>query len=172
MFNIDNNFYAFNAYSGNQSTLFEQFTGGYNLIFNQDYPYHICYIANQNPNNDKVFNNIEFRGDLYSFDEKDKLLKNPRQPKSPNVCPFNTLTVWNEYQEGTAVLKKMFGKPSNLKEKFRIWRANIPRDKSNNRDRIRNPWTYIKLEGNSMSRMQLHDLQVYYYDNSIYGYGN
>ena len=172
MFNIDNNFYAFNAYSGNQSTLFEQFTGGYNLIFNQDYPYHICYIANQNPNNDKVFNNIEFRGDLYSFDEKDKLLKNPRQPKSPNVCPFNTLTVWNEYQEGTAVLKKMFGKPSNLKEKFRIWRANIPRDKSNNRDRIRNPWTYIKLEGNSMSRIQLHDLQVYYYDNSIYGYGN
>ena len=93
--------------------------------------------------------------------------------KSPNICPFNKVTIWNEYQEGEATLSKVWGKPSNLKEKFRIWRVNIPRDKSNNRDRIRNPWAYIKLEGsNNTNRMQLHDLQVYYYDNSIYGYGN
>ena len=39
----------------------------------------------------------------------------------------------------------MGGKYPNAKNKFRIWRANIPRDNSNNRDRIRNTWAKIKL---------------------------
>ena len=56
-------------------------------------------------------------------------------------------------------------KPSNLKQKFRIWRANIPRAKANGRDRMRNPWLYIKLsmEKPKMQKTILHDMTVYYF---------
>ena len=84
---------------------------------------------------------------------------------------INKVTVWNEYQEGTENLSKVYGKPSALKEKFRTWRINIPRDNVNKRDRIRNPWAYIKLEGyNNTNRIQLHDMQVWSYDNDIRKY--
>ena len=172
MFNIDNSFYSLynkNIGAGSLSILYKMFDGEYNDFFGETKPYHISYIANQNPINDKIFNTLEFRADTLRPD--DKLVVSNINSKSPNICPFNKVTVWNEYQEGTAELSKVFGKPSNLKEKFRTWRVNIPRDKSNNRDRIRNPWVYIKLEGsNNTNRMQLHDLQVWYYDNSNYGY--
>ena len=173
MFNIDDSFYAINIKSlmpNSISGLYKMFEGEYNNFFDSIKPYHISYISNQNPTNDKIFNTVEFRAD--TLKEEDKLLSSDNI-KSPNICPFNKITVWNEYQEGVSTLNKIWGKPSSLKEKFRIWRVNIPRDKTNNRDRIRNPWVYIKLEGgNNTDRMQLHDLQVYYYDNSIYGYGN
>ena len=172
MFNIDDSFYSLydkNIGAGSLSVLYKMFDGDYNDFFGETKPYHISYIANQNPINDKIFNTLEFRADTLKPD--DKLVISDINSKSPNICPFNKVTVWNEYQEGTAELSKILGKPSNLKEKFRTWRVNIPRDKSNNRDRIRNPWIYIKLEGsNNTNRMQLHDLQVWYYDNSVYGY--
>lgn len=166
MFNIQNNFYAikdYDVYHDSGTHFMQMFSGDYMK------DYHITYIANQSPTNDKIFNTIEFRADTLKPD--DKLVISDINSKSPNICPFNKVTVWNEYQEGEASLSKILGKPSNLKEKFRTWRVNIPRDKSNNRDRIRNPWAYIKLEGsNNTNRMQLHDLQVWYYDNSVYGY--
>ena len=163
MFNIQNNFYRLLKYVEyhNSGTKFEQMFAG-------DYMnnYHITYIANQNPTNDKIFNTLEFRADTLQDDQDSLIIGN--NPLLPNKCPFNKLTVWNEYQLGESSLSNVFGKPSNLKQKFRIWRINIPRDKSNNRDRIRNPWAYIKLEGSdNTNRMQLHDLQVYYFDNSV-----
>ena len=168
MFNIDDSFYSLynkNIGAGSLSILYKMFDGNYNDFFGENKPYHISYIANQNPTNDKIFNTIEFRGD--SLNTNDKLIKGT-DTKMPNICPFNKLTVWNEYQKGEETLNRIYGRPSNLKEKFRTWRANIPRDESNHRDRIRNPWAYIKLEGsNNTNRMQLHDLQVYYFDNSI-----
>ena len=175
MFNIAGSFYSLSPSinedgtinSDNISRLYKMFSGDYNSFFGNTKPYHISYIANQNPTNDKIFNTLEFRADTLQSD--DKLVKSSTTSKSPNICPFNKVTVWNEYQEGTAELSKVWGKPSNLKEKFRTWRVNIPRDNGNKRDRIRNPWAYIKLEGSGTNRMQLHDMQVWYYDNSIYG---
>lgn len=169
MFNLENEFYSVCLTSasdrGQISTLYKMFDGDYNNFFGETKPYHITYVANQNPTNDKIFNTIEFRGD--SLNTNDKLIKGT-DTKMPNICPFSKLTVWNEYQRGEETLNRIYGRPSNLKEKFRTWRANIPRDESNHRDRIRNPWAYIKLEGsNNTNRMQLHDLQVYYFDNSI-----
>ena len=163
MFNFNGDFYSCHAGTGQ---LYKLFSGDdYNKLLGTITPYHITYIANQNPTNDKIFNTIEFRGD--SLNTNDKLIKGT-DTKMPNICPFNKLTVWNEYQKGEETLNRIYGRPSNLKEKFRTWRANIPRDESNHRDRIRNPWAYIKLEGsNNTNRMQLHDLQVYYFDNSI-----
>ena len=166
MFNIQNNFYAIKDYTA------YHYSGTYFMqMFSGDYmkDYHITYIANQNPTNDKIFNTLEFRAD--SLQDNNKLIEDSSTPKSPNICPFNKVTVWNEYQEGTENLSKVYGKPSALKEKFRTWRINIPRDNVNKRDRIRNPWAYIKLEGNNnTNRMQLHDMQVWYYDNDIWKY--
>ena len=172
MFNIDDSFYSLNpkfTTDGNISSLYKMFEGEYNNFFDDIKPYHISYIANQNPTNDKIFNTLEFRAD--SLQDNNKLIEDSSTPKSPNICPFNKVTVWNEYQEGTENLSKVYGKPSALKEKFRTWRVNIPRDNVNKRDRIRNPWAYIKLEGyNNTNRMQLHDMQVWYYDNDIWKY--
>ena len=79
---------------------------------------------------------------------------------------FDTLTTWNEYQQGISNLKNSLGSPSNLKRKFRIWRANIPRAKANGRDRMRNPWLYIKLsmEKENVNKTVLHDMIVHYFE--------
>lgn len=112
----------------------------------------LTVVSNQNPLNDKIFNTVEFRGNSYN--------KNGFDPK---VCPFNKIRVWNEYQD-TEDVELVFNSntPSNLKQKFRIWRANIPRDKSNGRDRIRNTWSKIKLTGGS-KKFELNDLNIHYF---------
>ena len=55
---------------------------------------------------------------------------------------------------------------SKAKPKFRIWRADIPRDTKEGRglNRIRNPWIMIKLskENNTDKRMEFHDLLIKY----------
>lgn len=128
--------------------------GDYNMFFGAYQPFYTTIIANPDMPVDKIFNNLEFRSD--SWDRKGNLL---------NVT-FDTLTVWNEYQQGVSKLKNMLGKPSNLKRKFRIWRANIPRAKANGRDRMRNPWLYIKLsmEEENVNKTVLHDMIVHYFE--------
>ena len=109
-------------------------------------------IANKDPNTDKVFSNIEFRSD--SWNENNQLVNET----------FDTLEVWNEYQHGISSLVNTPNRPSTLKRKFRMWRANIPRSDVNNRDRIRNPWVFIKLskEEENKNKTILHDMIVYY----------
>ena len=102
------------------------------LVINKYQPFYTTIIANPDMPRDKIFNNIEFRADSWN----DTTLLN---------TTFDTLTTWNEYQKGITTLTNVLGKPSPLKKKFRIWRTNIPRDISNNMDRMRNPWLYIKL---------------------------
>lgn len=59
---------------------------------------------------------------------------------------FDTLRVWNEYQDTDDVnLNFINDTISNMKKKFRIWRIDIPRDKNNPRQRIRNTWTKVKF---------------------------
>lgn len=147
MFNIDNSFYAIK-----NNKVWEQFAGDYNSFYGETKPYSITVISNPDSFYDKVFNNIEFRADTW---DNGKLLNST----------FDTLEVWNEYQHGKSNLTNILGKPSPLKRKFRIWRANIPRDMSNMRDRIRNTWAYIKLEHSNPSnyRTEFHDLMVHYF---------
>ena len=47
-----------------------------------------------------------------------------------------------------------------------MWRANIPRDNKNNRDRMRNPWLYLKLSMNeeNTNKTILHDIIVKYFE--------
>lgn len=128
--------------------------GDYNMFFGVYQPFYTTVIANPDMPVDKIFNNLEFRSD--SWDKNGNLLN----------TTFDTLTVWNEYQQGTSTLNNILGRPSDLKKKFRIWRANIPRAKVNGRDRMRNPWLYIKLsmEEENVNKTVLHDMIVHYFE--------
>ena len=128
--------------------------GDYNMFFGTYQPFYTTVIANPDMTKDKIFNTLEFRAD--SWDKEGNLLN----------TTFDTLNVWNEYQEGTSTLSNTLDRPSSLKKKFRIWRANIPRSKANGRDRMRNPWLYIKLsmEEENVNKTVLHDMIVHYFE--------
>ena len=133
--------------------------GDYNIFFGVYQPFYTTVIANPDMPLDKIFNNLEFRSD--SWDKNDNLLN----------TTFDTLTVWNEYQQGTSTLNNILGRPSDLKKKFRIWRANIPRANAivstkKGRDRMRNPWLYVKLsmEKENTNKTILHDMMVHYFE--------
>lgn len=147
MFNFKDRFLSIK-----DSKLWHQEAGEYNYFFGEFRPFFITYRVNPDMPLDKTFNNIEFRADTWDGDTLTDIT-------------FDTLEVWNEYQYGKSDLKKLF-KPSNLKKKFRIWGAFIPRDEANHRDRIRNPWIYLKLSMNEVNnyRTEFHDLIVRYFE--------
>lgn len=181
MFNFQDAFIAIK-----NNTLWQQFAGDYNCIYNEYHPFSVTVISNQD-DRDKIFTNVEFLAD--SWDSKENLTENT----------FDTLSVWNEYQYGVENLKNlsfptnyMF---SNIRKKFRTWRVNIPRasylspivpldkvanivefqesnqvlpsgyisEKSN--DRIRNPWVYLKLsmQQENYNKTILHNILVDYH---------
>ena len=134
----------------------------YNINADNEFtPYHITYKVNPEPFIDKVFTNIEYVADEYlpstEVDEPEILSQ---------TNPFNELKVWNEYQFGSCRLSEQV-MPSDLKKKFRIWRANIPRDEKSKfkLDRIRNPWCYISLinNPNNTNKMVFHQIDVKYF---------
>ena len=158
--NLEDRGIAFNVEG--TSTLYRPWLhneGDYNMFFGVYQPFYTTVIANPDMPVDKIFNNLEFRSD--SWDKSDNLLN----------TTFDTLTVWNEYQQGTSTLNNILGRPSDLKKKFRIWRANIPRASAigstkKGRDRMRNPWLYIKLsmEEENVNKTVLHDMIVHYFE--------
>ena len=121
--------------------------------------YYIQYKINPEPLTDKTFTNIEFIADKLNNEDIDSI------PSKKNLLyPFTEFEVWNEYQYGITNLTKGRTYP-NFERKFRIWRADIPRDESNGRDRIRNPWIYLKLNNtdNKNAKMVFHSFLVKYY---------
>ena len=140
-------------FSIKNNNIWQHNEGDYNMFYGRFKPYYVTIISNSNPNMDKIYNTIEFRAD--SWDNNNLLSYNT----------FDTLEVWNEYQKGELCLDFKQGLPSSLKKKFRVWRANIPRDNHNMRDRIRNTWAYIKLSMNNSNTWKtvLHDISVHYF---------
>lgn len=150
----DNGVFINTKKGGLKYRVWENHEGLYNMFFDVYEPFYTTIIANPDMQMDKVFNNIEFRSDTWIGNS---LISD---------ITFDTLTVWNEYQTGTSELINLPNKPSSLKKKFRIWRANIPRDDRNGRDRIRNPWAYVKLsmETPNIFKTILHDINVHYFE--------
>lgn len=148
-----------------------QHEGPYNNFFGEAKPYWTTVVVNPSPTKDKVFNNVEFRADAFT-----KLNNKPEDILVSNFT-FDTLRVWDEYQEGVQYLNNTKDTPSSLKKKFRIWHAQIPRWNvtkneriANGRDRIRNPWIYLKLSVEDPQSLGmnfktvLHDLVVDYFE--------
>ena len=169
MFTFKGDFYSINKIYNDTTTklnIWKQNKGLYNSFYGQNKPYYITYIVNPDMPKDKIFNNIEYRSDI--FDSLGNLIIG---------STFDTLSVWNEYQSGESNLHDIQLYPANLKQKFRVWRANIPRvtsitttsrlgdsNKILGMDRLRNPWTYLKITNNATTnnRQVLHDLNVNY----------
>lgn len=132
----------------NNNQLWEHGVGEYNKYYDIKYPAYITLLVNPNSDVDCVFNNIKFKSELYinDIDQPDKTITH--------------LTAYNEYQDSgkTELIK---GRSSNLRRKFREWNAIIPRD---GRNRIRNPWIFLKLELDNPEnrKLILHDIIVDY----------
>lgn len=148
--------------SEDTTALFKMFAGEYNKNYKGEYSdYVIKYKVNNEPYIDKTFTNIEYVADTLtpsqSVDSEEVLNR---------TNPFNKLEVWNEYQYGSCTLSERV-MPSDLRQKFRIWRANIPRDAKSKYglDRIRNPWCYLSLTGtpNNNNKMVFHQATVKYF---------
>ena len=135
----------------NNTQLWEHFKGEYGNFYNKSYDTKIKFLVNPN-DKDCVFNNIEYKSEL-SLNGED--------------LPKETIThikANNEYQSSVITpLELNF----NLNRKFRMWRANIPRESINGNpslNRIRGHWTYLELllKNNSNYKMILHDVNVNY----------
>lgn len=167
--------------------LWEHQTGDYCNFFGTAKPYSMTLIGNQEPQMDKIFTNLEFRacvsGEGSYNSSTDKF--------SPSL-PFDSLEAWNEYQHGLLTISDRNGYDifthgnkngiASLNRKFRMWRCDIPRDnakiddateslmgikrfKARPLDRIRNPWTYLKLQKKegSIGKVEIHDVMATYF---------
>lgn len=161
MFNYSNSFM-----SVKNNSIWKQYAGDYNVFFNEYKPFWLTLVSNDG-NNDKTFSNIEFEADSWHSDN------------TLADTTFDHLSIWDEYQVGESVLRSLNTNVhyhfSNLKRKFRIWRANIPRElklkditfpealkkmeigdvdentgkilnMTEGLNRIRNTWAYIRLK--------------------------
>lgn len=166
--------------------LWEHQAGEYCNFFGTAKPFSMTLVANQEPQIDKMFTNLEFRACV----EGDGTASgNSFTP----WLPFDTLEVWDEYQHGVLSLSYKNGhgrfthgtkdNSSHLARKFRMWSCDIPRDnapvnasteaamgikriKARPLDRIRNPWAYIKLTKNAssnLSKREIHDIMATYF---------
>lgn len=135
--------------SNETTTIWKHQAGEYCNFFGKEKPYGMILVGNPEPQADKMFTNLEFRA--YA-DEDD-------------ITPFDSLTTWNEYQEGSYTFTNNMKNASFLSKKFRMWRCNIPRDRKHIMDRMRGPWLYLKLEKNTdtSSRVEIHDIAMTYY---------
>jgi len=99
---------------------------------------------------DKVFNNVEYRADIYNLDGNNT---------NYSVSIFNKKQAWNGYQNSNECSLDGI-------RKFNTWRIQLPRH-AGTRDRIRSPFCYIKLKQDQSIKQQtdraiLHDLAVYF----------
>ena len=137
------------------NSLYEMYAGyDYGHGFNRkDLPYSIQYRVNPGPYSDKVFTNVEFRADLGVSSEN---------KSASNVKPFDTIQAWTEYQD-TGIQPLVYDRLNTLREKFRTWRALIPRNE-HTRDRIRNPWMHLKLDKPNVNgqKLEFHNITVTY----------
>lgn len=142
------------------SKVYEYQKGPHNYYFDSILPYSIEFISNPDPLLDKSFNTIEFRSDSWYSNNLNT------NGTLADFETFDKIYATNEYQKAEEVLEYNKYGLSNLKKKFRIWKAFIPRDRNTLRDRIRNTWTRVKLERipkySNNCKTVLHDITIYY----------
>lgn len=155
-------------FSSNEFLRYFNESSGGNPVYKQ---YLIELIAAENPTDTKIFTNVEFRADVLNSSITDPLSQSTEVGlpllASINKLPFADIRVWNEYQDtGYVSFDRLYRKGTNLSQKFRIWRADIPRsnDIIYKFNRIASPWARIKLRGNKDNiKAVIHDIGVIYF---------
>jgi hypothetical protein len=167
MLNMDSTFHAlytwYNDKQGYWVQLYNMFEGKYNNFFTGVHPSSITFVSNADVLLDKLFTNLESRVDFY--DQYGNL---------QHDVFFDTLRVWNEYQdtdyddyitfgerykeERTTILNhKTFpyssaGVGSNVKKKFRIWRVDIPRSSKKKEIMVGGVMQTVRVKSNDRIR--------------------
>ena len=144
-----------------EDTIWELWSGQYNMFFGQYRPYWLTFISNTDPTTDKIFNNLSWR--TFDYNSVGDL-----QPLST----FDTVRVWNDHQDtGDVALIDINNKPSSLKKKFNVFRALVPRDTQGvwggrGLNRIRSVFAYIKLSRNhpNTDKMIFSDFDVDFFE--------
>lgn len=145
MFNVDNKFYSIY-----KDKVWEHWAGDYSTLRDTQNYFSVEYRVNPDGVKDKIFTNLEFRGESFNN-------------KISEDTEINTVRAYNEYQDTTKRLNTMLGNYNTLKRKFRIYRADIPRPSL--LKRTRNTWLHLELKASSCTkRNTLHDLIVSYYE--------
>lgn len=130
------------------TSLYEHKNGIYNIYYGEYYPSSIVYHVNPEPYQSCVFDNINFKSEVYldNQDVWDQTLTH--------------IEAYNEYQQ-TPLTPLIQGRRGNIRRRFRDWNADIPRD---GRNRIRGPWTKLKVQFNNEDnyKLILHDLVIDY----------
>lgn len=167
MFSVGNRYFAIR---NTDAKIWQLWKGKYNSFFGEFKPFWITFVSNDGQTTDKVYDTLEWRTQSYHT-----IAGNTAEVDLSQSSPFSTfdtLRVWNDHQDTLDTpLIDTKGKSYNLKKKFNVFRALVPRDKSSyfasfNRDRIRNPWTFIKL-GRALYNEELlvfNDLVVNYFE--------
>lgn len=130
--------------------LYKQFEGDYNKFFDIYYPSYITLLVNPESDKDTILDNIEFKSELYlnGVDQIDTTI--------------SKFQLYNEYQD-SGLIPLVSGRSNNLRRKFRDWNAILPRN-NGTRQRIRNPWNFLKLQLDNTEnyKLVLHDILVAY----------
>lgn len=187
IFNIEGRAYCIRNKSTKEQesvcAIYQMWQGVPNYFFEEYKPFDLTYISNgKNAKSDssvlsKTFTNVTFRGDRW---DGDALRMNGE--KIERALPvFDYIRAYNEYQDTYKQSLKFTGRrPSNLKEKFRTWHAEIPRHSKKEttvtgtkyiktRDRIQNPWCKIELGINqdkdspNTDFIELHDIMTTFF---------
>lgn len=128
--------------------IYRQYAGEYNKFYEVYYPSSITLNVNPEPHQDCVFDNINFKSEVYlnGVDQVGKTL--------------TKIQAYNDYQD-SGLVPLIVGRNNNLRRKFRDWNALIPRT---SRNRIRAPWIKLKLQFDNTSNYKfiLHDSNIYY----------
>ena len=128
--------------------LYNHLEGIYNKYYGKESPSYIIYNLNPEPDVECVFDNIEFKSELYL-----------NGVDIPNQTITN-IQCYNEYQN-SGLQPLINSRNGNLRRKFRNWNAFIPRE---GRFRIRGPYSKLKLQfkNDNNKKLILHDMIVSY----------
>jgi hypothetical protein len=131
----------------------QHFTGLRNTFYGVKHESSITFLTAPGVDRDVVFNNAEYKMEMTNANGVDL----------PNST-FSSIRLWNEYQDTGEVPLVL---RSNIRRKFRSWNVEFPRatnGATKTRDRIRNPWTYLKLtlDNPAGNKMVAHDITVSY----------
>lgn len=162
--------------------LWLQNEGLYCNFFGNQYNYWTVYRATPDPYGDKIWTNVEYRADVYKvIDDGEMVVKEDGIIDDTLYLAndtFSTMKAWDEYQHTPelTITKPAVDAYADVRKKFRIWRLDIPRAVTTatnlyGLDRIRNPWLNIMFKkvvgadnGDNENLMQIHDLNVIYYE--------
>lgn len=166
-YSYENTPYIFNlgdaSYCFHNNKLYKMYSGKYNEFFGEKQNYYIDYIINDKPLITKIFDTVEYLGDMFDYNSESS------EYKINHNNTFDLLEVSNEYQYGSTEIHKQENNihtHNKLRKKYRQWRALLPRDfkSDNGRGRIVNPWIRLKLSKTNPGeeRSILHSLNVKY----------